>query len=167
MIINFANETTTIIMNTLAANDWQIKQALLRAQEIEILIDYLKSHPQGASTRELENYLAEKLHESNVLRHSYNDIVRANTLLNWFENYGWVTSEVRAEEKHTVKFDEYLGRNDKISFNNDDTITIYFSYATTPKTIRDYHICKVNGKINVEGVYDVQVKRKYWIWRKA
>lgn len=167
MIINFANETTTIIMNTLAANDRHIKQALLRAQEIEILIDYLKSHPQGASTRELENYLAEKLHESNVLRPSYNDITRASTLLDWFQIYGWVTSEIRAEEKHTVKFDEYLSRNDKISFNNDDTITIYFSYAVTPKTIRDYHISKVNGKINVEGVYDVQVRRKYWIWKKA
>lgn len=165
MIINFANETTTIIMNTLATNDWQIKQALLRAQEIEILIDYLKSHPQGVCTRELENYLAEKLHETNILHPSYNDIIRVNTLLDWFKIYGWVTSEVKAEEMHTVKFDEYLSRYDKVTFNDNDTITIYFSYAVTPKTIRDYHISKVCGKINVTGTYEVQVKRKYWIWK--
>lgn len=165
MTINFANETTTIIMNTLATNDCQIKQALLRAQEIEILIDYLKSHPQGVCTRELEAHLAEKLHETDILHPSYNDIIRVNTLLDWFRIYGWVTSEVKAEEMHAVKFDEYLSRHDKVSFNDNDTITIYFSYATAPKTIRDYHISKVCGKINVEGVYDVQVKRKYWTWR--
>ena len=162
MTINFANDTTTIVMNALASEDVQVKNLLYRAQAIEILIDCLKSHPEGVCTRELENILAEKLH-TGVYFHTPS----AKTLLDWFEQYGWVREEIRTEETIEVEHEAYIGdlHTDRIEYNDDDTITVYwFNHA--PVTLYDYKINKSHwGLTYVEGKYKVQVKRKYWFWK--
>ena len=167
MIINFADDTTTIVMNTLASKDVQVRRMLCRAREIEFLIECLKSNPEGVSTKDLTAYLYKKINELNDPQ-LYHEMVSCETLLEWFEQYRWVTSEVKGQELIEVKFDEFLSPNDKVRFNDDDTITVYLGNCT-PKTIHDYAISKsrFSGRlhINITGTYQVQVKRKYWIWK--
>lgn len=166
MTINFANDTTTIVMNALASQDVQVKNMLYRAQAIETLIDYLKSHPEGACTRELNLAIVEGIGGQAAYHAPY-----AETLLAWFNKYNWVTSEIRTEETVEVTFDEFLDKWDTIDYNPDGTITVHWK-DHTPKTLHNYTIVDtwyILGRqvYRVKGKYNVQVKRKYWIWKKA
>lgn len=163
MTINFANDTTTIVMNALASQDVQVKNMLYRAQAIETLIDYLKSHPEGVCTRELNKAIVEGIGGQAAYYVPY-----AETLLAWFDKYNWVTSEIRTEETVEVTFDEIFDGWDTIDYNPDGTITVHWA-GHTPKTLYDYTIDNTYlwQRRRVKGKYNVQVRRKYWIWKKA
>lgn len=158
MTINYDNDFATVVMNKLASDDKVVKDVFNRIRAIETLIDALKSNPNGISTTELEKKVYSILNPF--------DAPHVQSILEWFQQYGWVKREVRQEEIIEVEYDEYIDSTDRIKYNEDNTLTIT-PYFTKPKTIYNYNVNFHIGfnMYNVTGKYKVQVRRAYWIWK--
>lgn len=143
----------TIRLSKFSSSDTLIKHLLKRAEAIDFLVELLK---QGEKARvELDRIFAEKFGWT---------VGSATALLDWFRTYGWVKSEVRAEEKRMVNFDE-CNSHLSVKVNGDGTVTVQKPYKHTKYIIHDPVIeTDTWGEIHVTGKQEVQVKRKYYTW---
>ena len=145
--------TMTIKLSQFASSDHLVKNLIQRAEAIDFLVEVLK---QGEQARvALDKLFYEKFGWM---------CGSATSMLEWFELYGWVKSEVRAEEKRMVDFDE-CNAHLSVKVNGDGTVTVQKPYKHTKYIVYDPVIeTDTWGWIHVTGKQEVQVKRKYYTW---
>lgn len=145
--------TMTIKLSQFASSDHLIKDLIQRAEAIDFLVTQLKQGEQARVT------LDDLLYKTFGLM-----CTSATSMLKWFELYGWVKSEVRAEEKRMVDFDEYSA-NLSVKVNGDGTVTVQKPHKHTKYIVHDPVIeTDAWGWIHVTGKQEVQVRRKYYTW---
>ena len=145
--------TMTIKLSQFASSDHLVKSLIQRAEAIDLLVAVLR---QGEQARvALDKLFYEKF---GLMCGS------ATSLLGWFELYGWVKSEVRAEEEIMIDVDE-CSRWLKVKLNGDGTATMQKPYGDTPFIVYDPEIETTEyGWLKVTGKRKIQVKRKYYTW---
>ena len=143
----------TIRLSKFSSSDTLIKHLLKRAEAIDFLVELLK---QGEQARvALDKMFYEKFGWM---------CGSATSMLEWFESYGWVKSEVRAEEEIMIDVDE-SNRWLKVKLNEDGTATVQKPYSDksfivyTPTIETDRW-----GWMKVTGKRKIQVRRKYYTW---
>jgi hypothetical protein len=143
----------TIRLSKFSSSDTLIKHLLKRAEAIDFLVELLK---QGEKARvELDRIFAEKFGWT---------VGSATALLDSFKTYGWVKSEVRAEEEIMIDVDE-CNRWLKVKLNGDGTATVQKPYGDKPFIVYDPEIETTEyGWMKVTGKRKIQVKRKYYTW---
>lgn len=141
----------TIELSEYAASDRLVRDAMLRAEQIDWLARYLQECGEESRVK-LDKLMQEKF--------GFN-ATSASSLLEWFESYGWVKAEVRAEEIITREVCTYA---DVIQRNDDKTFTIKDCYCGKLHTVHDITVDTKNGNLWVEGKHSIQVRRKYYKW---
>lgn len=143
----------TIRLSKFSSSDTLIKHLLKRAEAIDFLVELLK---QGERARvELDRIFAEKFGWT---------VGSATALLDWFRSYGWVKSEVRAEEEIMIDVDE-SNRWLKVKLNGDGTATVQKPYGDKSFIVYEPTIETDRwGWMKVTGKRKIQVKRKYYTW---
>lgn len=145
--------TMTIKLSQFASSDHLVKTLIQRAEAIDFLVALLK---QGEQTRvALDELFYEKFGWM---------CGSATSIVEWFKLYGWVKSEVRAEEEIMIDVDE-CNHWLKVKLNGDGTATVqkpcsnksFIVYEPTIETDQ------WDG-IRVTGKRKIQVKRKYYTW---
>lgn len=145
--------TMTIKLSQFASSDHLIKNLIQRAEAIDFLVAVLR---QGEQARvALDKLFSEKFGWM---------CGSATSMLGWFELYGWVKSEVRAEEEIMIDVDE-CNRWLKVKLNGDGTATVQKPYGDKPFIVYDPEIETTEyGWMKVTGKRKIQVKRKYYTW---
>lgn len=145
--------TMTIKLSQFASSDHLVKNLIQRAEAIDFLVAILK---QGKQTRvALDKLFYEKFGWM---------CGSAASMLKWFELYGWVTSEVRAEEEIMIDVDEYNCWL-KVKLNKDGTATVQKPCSDKSLIVYDPEIeTDEDGWMKVTGKRKIQVKRKYYTW---
>lgn len=145
--------TMTIKLSQFASSDHLVKNLIQRAETIDFLVALLKEGEQSRVA--LDTLLYQKFGLM---------CCSATSLLEWFEVYGWVKSEVRAEEEIMIDVDEsnpWL----KVKLNEDGTATVQRPYNDSPFIVYDPTIETTRWNwIKVTGKRKIQVKRKYYTW---
>ena len=145
--------TMTIKLSEFASSDHLIKNLIQRAEAIDFLVEVLKRGEQARVA--LDKLFYEKFGWM---------CGSATFMLEWFELYGWVKSEVRAEEKRMVSFDE-CNAHLSVKVNGDGTVTVQKPYRQTKYIVHDPVIETDEwGWVHVTGKQEVQVRRKYYTW---
>lgn len=147
-------ENSMIIkLSQFASSDILIKNLIQRAKAVDFLVEVLK---QGEQARvALDKMFYEKFGWV---------CGSATSMLGWFEQYGWVKPEVRAEEKILIDVDEE-GLNVRVKINKDGTVIVGRHYSDKTYTVIDPVIeTGTFGEIHVTGKREIQVKRKYYKW---
>ena len=145
--------TMTIKLSQFASSDRLVKILIQRAEAIDFLVTVLK---QGAQARvALDELVFEKFGWLSI---------SATSLLGWFEVYGWVKSEVRAEEEIMIAVHEgNFGL--KVKLNGDGTATVQRPHDDKPFIVYNPTIENISGGwTKVTGERKIQVKRKYYTW---
>ena len=145
--------TMTIKLSKFASCDHLVKNLMQRAEAIDFLVALLKQGEQAHVA--LEKLLYKKFGWG---------CCSVTPILKYFEMYGWVKSEVRAEEEIMIDVDEG-SRWLKIKLNGDGTATVQKPYSENPFIVYNPTIETDQwGWVKVTGKRKIQVKRKYYTW---
>lgn len=145
--------TMTIELSQFASYDYLIKRVLQRAEAIDFLVELLKQNVQARVTLD------------RIFSARFGGMCgSATAMLEWFEQYGWVKSEVRAEEEIMIDVEEANSWL-KVTLNGDGTATVQRPYSDKSFIVYEPTIENDQyGWIKITGKRKVQVRRKYYIW---